>query len=371
MKLIRYAAILLFASACSQQPAVQDQRDTAQPAPESATKPAVPEPQKPPTVTERTPPAAPKAAARDDRPVGTDRLNGGRRQSGEYRRDGDGRLQDACRQVPRRPEEGQEGRPPLKETNDPAKIKAAKRASPSRSARSAPTRSRATSSRRRSATSSAGCSCPKLKGEDGRDAKAILKDDAPASVPLKVNANYPEGASLPTVPASIAGEPADAAQGARVPHRRQAPDSARRRSQHHRRLHAERDSLTSQGRDIMRRLSRARAAAHRPRRRGCRRRSCSCRSKTGSVKFAVIGDTGTGDSHQLAVAKQLDAARAKFPFEFAVMMGDNMYGGDNAEGLREEIRGARTSRCSMPASSSTRRSATTTIRTSGSTSRST
>jgi opacity protein-like surface antigen len=27
--------------------------------------------------------------------------------------------------------------------------------------------------------------------------------------------------------------------------------------------------------------------------------------KNGSVKFAVIGDTGTGDKHQLAVAKQL------------------------------------------------------------------
>jgi len=51
--------------------------------------------------------------------------------------------------------------------------------------------------------------------------------------------------------------------------------------------------------------------------------------KDGSVKFAVIGDTGTGDSHQLAIAKALDAARARFPFEFAVMMGDNLYGGDN------------------------------------------
>ena len=61
--------------------------------------------------------------------------------------------------------------------------------------------------------------------------------------------------------------------------------------------------------------------------------------KDGSVKFAVIGDTGTGDSHQLAIAK---AARRvpvrKFPFEFVVMMGDNLYGGDSAEGLREEVR---------------------------------
>ena len=50
--------------------------------------------------------------------------------------------------------------------------------------------------------------------------------------------------------------------------------------------------------------------------------------KDGSVKFAVIGDTGTGDSHQLAVAKQLTTYRSKFQFPMVVMMGDNLYGGD-------------------------------------------
>lgn len=46
---------------------------------------------------------------------------------------------------------------------------------------------------------------PALKGEDGRDAKALMKDDAPApgSIPFEVNAKYPEGAPLPTVPASL------------------------------------------------------------------------------------------------------------------------------------------------------------------------
>ena len=53
--------------------------------------------------------------------------------------------------------------------------------------------------------------------------------------------------------------------------------------------------------------------------------------KNGSVKFAVIGDTGTGDKHQLAVAKQLTATRAKFPFEFVIMAGDNIYGGNAAK----------------------------------------
>jgi 3',5'-cyclic AMP phosphodiesterase CpdA len=52
--------------------------------------------------------------------------------------------------------------------------------------------------------------------------------------------------------------------------------------------------------------------------------------KMGSVKFAVIGDTGTGDSHQLAVARQLATYRGKFPFDFVIMMGDNLYGGNSA-----------------------------------------
>jgi hypothetical protein len=46
---------------------------------------------------------------------------------------------------------------------------------------------------------------PELKGEDGRDAKAVLKDDAPApgTVPFKVNAKFPENQPRPTVPASL------------------------------------------------------------------------------------------------------------------------------------------------------------------------
>ena len=44
---------------------------------------------------------------------------------------------------------------------------------------------------------------PELRGDDGRDAKAIIKDDAPTNIPFKVNAKYPEGASVPTVPANL------------------------------------------------------------------------------------------------------------------------------------------------------------------------
>lgn len=46
---------------------------------------------------------------------------------------------------------------------------------------------------------------PEMKGEDGRDVKAILKDDAPApgTVTFKVNAKYPESQPKPTMPANL------------------------------------------------------------------------------------------------------------------------------------------------------------------------
>lgn len=46
---------------------------------------------------------------------------------------------------------------------------------------------------------------PEMKGEDGRDAKAIIKDDAPApgTVTFKVNAKYPEDQPKPTMPANL------------------------------------------------------------------------------------------------------------------------------------------------------------------------
>ena len=44
------------------------------------------------------------------------------------------------------------------------------------------------------------------------------------------------------------------------------------------------------------------------------------------VRFAVIGDNGTGKRAQYEVGAQLAAARQSFPFEFVIMVGDNMYG---------------------------------------------
>jgi hypothetical protein len=50
-----------------------------------------------------------------------------------------------------------------------------------------------------------------------------------------------------------------------------------------------------------------------------------------STRFAVIGDTGTGGIDQWRLAQQLIAVHAKFPFEFVLMTGDNMYGNESAQ----------------------------------------
>jgi len=44
---------------------------------------------------------------------------------------------------------------------------------------------------------------PELQGAKGRETKSAIKEDAPKAVPLKVNASYPEGAALPTLPPNL------------------------------------------------------------------------------------------------------------------------------------------------------------------------
>jgi len=50
-------------------------------------------------------------------------------------------------------------------------------------------------------------------------------------------------------------------------------------------------------------------------------------AKAGSVRFAAIGDMGTGDAAQYDVAQRMFQFHQKFPFSFVIMLGDNIYGG--------------------------------------------
>jgi predicted phosphodiesterase len=48
-----------------------------------------------------------------------------------------------------------------------------------------------------------------------------------------------------------------------------------------------------------------------------------------SLKFGVLGDTGTGGNAQYDIGKLLAAAHRRFPLELVILLGDNMYGGES------------------------------------------
>jgi calcineurin-like phosphoesterase family protein len=61
--------------------------------------------------------------------------------------------------------------------------------------------------------------------------------------------------------------------------------------------------------------------------------------KDGSLRFAVIGDTGSGTSKQRDVGDMMVRYRAAFPFEFVLMMGDNLYGGEAPQDFEKKFAG--------------------------------
>jgi hypothetical protein len=62
--------------------------------------------------------------------------------------------------------------------------------------------------------------------------------------------------------------------------------------------------------------------------------------KDGSVRFAIIGDTGSGSSKQYEVGQMLTRYHEVFPFPFVVMLGDNIYGGEAPKDYQKKFEGA-------------------------------
>jgi hypothetical protein len=60
-------------------------------------------------------------------------------------------------------------------------------------------------------------------------------------------------------------------------------------------------------------------------------------NKENSVRFMVVGDTGTGSRQQNELAAVMTRYRQAFPFEFALMVGDNMYGGEKAADYKNKF----------------------------------
>jgi predicted phosphodiesterase len=59
--------------------------------------------------------------------------------------------------------------------------------------------------------------------------------------------------------------------------------------------------------------------------------------KEGSVRFAVIGDSGTGGSAQERVARVLAASHREFSFDFVLMLGDNLYGSERPDDYADKF----------------------------------
>jgi predicted MPP superfamily phosphohydrolase len=56
-----------------------------------------------------------------------------------------------------------------------------------------------------------------------------------------------------------------------------------------------------------------------------------------SVRFAVIGDSGTGDKEQYEVAKEMEVYRQAVGFDFVIMLGDNIYGGHDPRDFAQKF----------------------------------
>ncbi|MBV9622431.1 MAG: metallophosphoesterase [Acidobacteria bacterium] len=56
-----------------------------------------------------------------------------------------------------------------------------------------------------------------------------------------------------------------------------------------------------------------------------------------SVRFAVIGDSGTGQKDQYAVAKEMEIYHQAVRFDFVLMLGDNIYGGHSPRDFSQKF----------------------------------
>jgi 3',5'-cyclic AMP phosphodiesterase CpdA len=56
-----------------------------------------------------------------------------------------------------------------------------------------------------------------------------------------------------------------------------------------------------------------------------------------SIRFAVIGDSGSGEREQYDVASEMELYRERVNFDVVIMLGDNIYGGHRPEDFRRKF----------------------------------
>src|SRR5262245_29788049 len=60
-------------------------------------------------------------------------------------------------------------------------------------------------------------------------------------------------------------------------------------------------------------------------------------AKKDSIRFAAIGDTGTGSREQFEVGSQMARYHDGFPFDFVLMLGDDLYGGSSPRDFQQKF----------------------------------
>src|SRR5262245_62167940 len=60
-------------------------------------------------------------------------------------------------------------------------------------------------------------------------------------------------------------------------------------------------------------------------------------NRDGSLKFAVLGDFGTGEKAQYEMADQMAKLHSRFKFELVILVGDNLYGGEKPADFQKKF----------------------------------
>jgi predicted MPP superfamily phosphohydrolase len=60
-------------------------------------------------------------------------------------------------------------------------------------------------------------------------------------------------------------------------------------------------------------------------------------NKDGSLKFAILGDFGTGTPAQYQLAEQMSKLRERFKYELVILVGDNLYGSERPQDFKKKF----------------------------------
>jgi 3',5'-cyclic AMP phosphodiesterase CpdA len=60
-------------------------------------------------------------------------------------------------------------------------------------------------------------------------------------------------------------------------------------------------------------------------------------NREGSLKFAVLGDFGTGERTQYELAQQMDLLHRRFNYQLVILVGDNLYGSERPQDFKKKF----------------------------------